>query len=394
MALYFRVGDTIIDPFYVGNGFQLQKIENFLNEISNDSSQELVSIYITGSASPEGGDNLNRLLAKNRANGLKEFVLSVANIPESMICRDAENYIPWDYLKELVINSNIPNKETILTILKGGGISAHNSKYDKWIDSRITKLKSLDNGRAWRQLSLRYFGRMRSARVIFVTRTVEPKSEPEPEPESVLGVEQSDTESQTTILDGVTSTASRSEQRLFVPGMRIKTNSAGLALAMANLALEFDFAKRWSLDIPAYYSSWNYFKPTLKFRTLALQPELRYWFKDGHRKFYIGAHFGMAYYNLAFDGAYRYQDMDGEKPALGGGIGLGYRLPISKSGKWSLEFALGAGVYLAPYDKFYNTENVLLGEKVSTTRSLYLGIDNVAISFGYKIDFKKRGGKR
>jgi hypothetical protein len=102
----------------------------------------------------------------------------------------------------------------------------------------------------------------------------------------------------------------------------------------------------------------------------------------------------MAYYNLAFDGAYRYQDMDGEKPALGGGIGLGYRLPISKSGKWSLEFALGAGVYLAPYDKFYNTENVLLGEKVSTTRSLYLGIDNVAISFGYKIDFKKRGGKR
>ena len=120
VALYFRVGDSIIDPYYVGNGFQLENIENFLNEISNDSSQELVSVYITGSASPEGGDNLNRLLAKNRANGLKEFVLSVANIPESMICRDAENYIPWDYLKELVINSNIPNKETILTILRGG----------------------------------------------------------------------------------------------------------------------------------------------------------------------------------------------------------------------------------------------------------------------------------
>jgi hypothetical protein len=134
----------------------------------------------------------------------------------------------------------------------------------------------LDNGKAGRQLSLRYFGRMRSARVIFVTRTVEPKSEPEPEPEpeSSKNITESAQEpvvgNQTLVTESTVSAVPQSEQSLFVPGMRIKTNSAGLALAMANLALEFDFAKRWSLDIPAYYSSWNYFKPTLKFRTLAL----------------------------------------------------------------------------------------------------------------------------
>lgn len=259
---------------------------------------------------------------------------------------------------------------------------------------------------------MRYFGRMRKARVIFVTRTrpsepkaepkpeSEPKSESEPEPKSeqITEVTESTQEpiadNQLLVTESITSTASQSELGRFVPGMHIKTNSVGAALAIANLSLEFDFAKRWSLDIPIFYSAWNYFKPTIKFRTLALQPELRYWFKEGHNKFYIGAHGGVAYYNLAFDGAYRYQDMNGEKPALGGGIGFGYRLPISKNGRWSVDFGVGAGIYKAPYDKFYNTTNVLLGELVESKETLYLTIDNVAISFGYKIGFKKRGGKQ
>lgn len=411
MALYFRVGDTIIDPYYVGNGFQLQNIENFLQDINNDNNQELVGVYFYGAASPEGGDNLNRSLANNRANHLREFVLSVADIPNSIIHYNVDNYIPWDYLKELVSDSNLQNKEAILSIFEGGGNANHHEN-QPWVDSRIERLKLLDNGKAWRQLSVRYFGRMRRARVIFVTRTrpsepkaepepkSEPKSESEPEPKSeqITEVTESTQEpvadNQLLVTESLTSTASQSELGRFVPGMHIKTNSVGAALAIANLSLEFDFAKRWSLDIPVFYSAWNYFKPTIKFRTLALQPELRFWFKEGHSKFYIGAHGGAAYYNLAFDGAYRYQDMNGEKPALGGGIGFGYRLPISKNGRWSVDFGLGAGIYKAPYDKFYNTTNVLFGELVESKETLYLTIDNVAISFGYKIGFKKRGGKR
>ena len=121
MALYFRVGDTIIDPYYVGNGFQLQNIENFLQDINNDNNQELVGVYFYGAASPEGGDNLNRSLANNRANHLREFVLSVADIPNSIIHYNVDNYIPWDYLKELVSDSNLQNKEAILSIFEGGG---------------------------------------------------------------------------------------------------------------------------------------------------------------------------------------------------------------------------------------------------------------------------------
>ena len=99
-----------------------KKIEELLQEISNDNNQELVGVYFYGTASPEGGDRLNRSLALNRAKRLEEFVLSVVDIPESMIHRNVESYIPWGYLKELVANSNMPNRDSILSIFEGGGI--------------------------------------------------------------------------------------------------------------------------------------------------------------------------------------------------------------------------------------------------------------------------------
>ncbi len=42
---------------------------------------------------------------------------------------------------------------------------------------------------------------------------------------------------------------------------------------------------------------------------------------------------GLAYYNFAFNGKYRYQDHLRQTPALGGGLSIGYRLPL-KSTCW------------------------------------------------------------
>jgi hypothetical protein len=136
-----------------------------------------------------------------------------------------------------------------------------------------------------------------------------------------------------------------------------------------------------------YYSAWNYFVSTIKFRTLAVQPELRYWFNESNQKFFVGAHFGYAQYNLAIEGDYRYQDHNGKSPLLGGGISLGYRMPMSKNNKWHVEFAIGAGVYNLHYDRFYNVDN---GKLIDTHHKTYWGIDNAAVNISYNIDLKKR----
>lgn len=65
-----------------------------------------------------------------------------------------------------------------------------------------------------------------------------------------------------------------------------------------------------SFHMPLYYSGVNYFSRRTKFRTIAIQPELRYNFRSV-KGLFAGAHFDLAWYNIAASGNYRYQDHDG-----------------------------------------------------------------------------------
>lgn len=167
----------------------------------------------------------------------------------------------------------------------------------------------------------------------------------------------------------------------------LKTNLLGLGAAVVNLAFEVDIARHWSFSLPIYYSAWDYFKSTLKFRTFAVQPEFRYWFSRHNDGFFLGAHFSMAYYNLAFDGTYRYQDRDGDTPALGGGLNVGYRTPLGKQGRWKMEFSVGVGYYPLEYDIFHNTRNGALSHY---EKRKYLGVDQASISLAYMFNRNKR----
>lgn len=81
------------------------------------------------------------------------------------------------------------------------------------------------------------------------------------------------------------------------------------------------------------------------------------------------------YYNFAINGDYRYQDHNRRSPAIGGGVSVGYRLPISRNNRWRMEFSLGAGVYSLHYDKFHNTPRTKDGLLVESVKKTYWGID-------------------
>ena len=176
--------------------------------------------------------------------------------------------------------------------------------------------------------------------------------------------------------------------------LSLKSNLLGWAMGVSNFAVEIDMAEHWSFHLPLYYSAWNYFKPTTKFRILATQPEIRYWFSENNENFFLGAHFGMAYFNVAAGGAYRYQDHYKKTPALGGGLTVGYRMPIRKKSNWKVEFSVGAGGYSVHYDRFHNTPDATKGLMVDNIRTTYWGIDNVSISFLYSFDLKRKGGRK
>lgn len=170
----------------------------------------------------------------------------------------------------------------------------------------------------------------------------------------------------------------------------LKTNIPAWAMLWTNIAAEFDCAPHWSVQLPVYYSGFNYFSSRRKFRTLAIVPEVRYWFSDSNQGWFAGVHLGMAYYNVAFGGDFRYQDHNRRTPAIGGGVNFGYRLNISSNRLWRLEFSLGAGVYRLDYDKFSNEDNGLLMGRCKKT---FAGIDNAAVSLCYTFDLSKGGSR-
>lgn len=184
------------------------------------------------------------------------------------------------------------------------------------------------------------------------------------------------------------------DNQAYIHRLHLKTNALGWGLAIANVAVEVDLARHWSFTLPLYYSAWDYFKSTIKFRTFAVQPELRYWLSGSNDGLFAGAHFGLAYYNLAVDGDYRYQDHNDDTPAIGGGVAVGYRMPVCKGSRWRVEFSAGAGVYPLHYDKFRNTPRTKDGLMVGSEKKTYWGIDQLAVSFSYTFDLSKKGGRR
>ena len=90
-----------------------------------------------------------------------------------------------------------------------------------------------------------------------------------------------------------------SEGASWSPLYYIKTNMLGWPCLWVNFEGETDFAPHWSAAIAVYYSGWDYFHRDTKFRTFSVMPEIRYWFQGRNDGFFMGAHCGASYYNIA-----------------------------------------------------------------------------------------------
>lgn len=385
MRIRYRVAKTYIDKTYMDNDMTLQRIVDWVEERQQDTMVKIVAVEFCGACSPEGSVPFNHYLSSTRLTRLENYVRQRIEIPEDIITR-SDHYIAWGELEQMVEESDIENKDDILAILR-----SENTSVGEQLDSRIHALKAMDNGKTWRLIFDRYFAHLRNAYMVVVTEKSDlakqydsrlremltPVSLAEPTRCQDVSVKPM------AIVAPAVAAATQSHY------MYVKANLVGLALLNANVGVEFDLGSYLSFSLPISYSAVNYFKPTLKFRNFSVQPELRVWPMKNDDGLFVGAHMGFAYYNFAFDGDWRYQDHDGTSPTIGGGLSLGYRLPISANKNWKLEFAVGAGIYPLYYDVFYNLANVKEGKLHETRNGRYIGLDNVTIGISYRIPYKK-----
>jgi len=374
--VHFKFDKYNLDLDYMGNDTSLR---NFAHKIDSIGISNIDSIVVVSQSSPEGVYEHNLMLSRNRANTMRKYILD--KHPELHDCLhvhpDGES---WARLREYVKRDTMMKHSTIEKVISI--IDADiNVGTKKW------RMKQLP---VYRYLLQTYYPRIRNSSFYILYYTEVQQKEPLVrviKPDSSFKVV--DIKPDTTAI--IAPIVPEVEQ--WTRELHVKINAIGLSTGIANAAAEIDLTKHWSFALPIYYSAWNYFKSTIKFRTLVIQPEFRYWLLEDNDGFFAGIHFGLAYYNFAFDGDYRYQDHNRETPAKGGGTSIGYRTPISKNNRWRVEYSLGVGIYSIHYDKFHNTSRTKDGLMIESIKKTYWGIDQAAVSFSYSFDLKRKGGK-
>ena len=402
ICIDFRLNSHTIDATYMNNATRLDEIMEAIGKLRNDTTQRVIQLTFSGVSSPEGNSQINQRLAKERMEALEDYVRSHISLPDSLVIYHDDHYIPWQYLITEVETSNLNQKEDILTILRSPKVYIP-YRGNTTIDSRVPALQRLDGGRVWRILNERYFDKMRNACAILLTvqnkkvedqvltpdPSLEPVSEllptPDAEPVDTIGLQSG------SVVTSFAPGMPKPRSDVGIQRLYLKTNAIGWGMLISNLAVEADFAKHWSATLPIYYSAMNYFTSTVKFRTLCFQPEVRYWLNEDNQGWFGGAHLGLAWFNYAKGGDWRYQDHNRNTPLWGAGVSGGYRKAISRNQRWFLEFSLGTGVYKLHYDIFYNEPD---GRRVDTRKRTFFGIDQAAVTLAYRFDFKQKGGKQ
>ncbi|WP_329904234.1 DUF3575 domain-containing protein [Porphyromonas pogonae] len=170
----------------------------------------------------------------------------------------------------------------------------------------------------------------------------------------------------------------------------LKNNLLYDATGTPNLALEFAFSKKTTLDIYGGVNPFT-FSDGKKWKHWLAQPEFRYWFCEAFNGAFIGVHGHVGQMNVANVkgiqlgytttksewgemNKYRYEGW-----FYGGGVSLGYQFILGDH--WNLEASVGGGYIHFDYDK-YNCGNC--GTKIaSDLKKDYFGLTRATISLVY-----------
>jgi hypothetical protein len=382
LCVYFHKSSAVYNKVYKENEARAEDFFRVFNAFQSVSDIKVLKVETIGVASPEGKSAFNEILSKARMDALRRIIRNKSDYPDSLI-QYSNLREDWGELAKAVANdSNIVFKDKVLDVIRN------------YEGNKIDKLLTIGYGGPYWYIYHNIYPEVRAARITYtvdlsglVAPTEFEECELEIPDEDIFADLQVDSTLNITI---------QQPQPQSVFKMEVKTNAIGWGFGVPNIAAEIDLIPHLSVNIPFYYSGgYDYFSPYVKFRGIVFQPEIRWypWLKDQRNSgLFVGGHLGIGWYNFALNGDYRIQDHGGRRPAWGGGIGGGYVMQFRKHPAWGVEFSLGAGVYDALYDKFYNEENGPIAE--SAVRKVFFGIDNAAVSFTYKFGLKRKEGKK
>ena len=168
--MHYAVNNSNIVPTYSDNSSQIAELKDFMANCC-DSTMHVSSIYIVGYASPDGDVKKNDSLASKRAQSLYHYAVNTYHPSQSIAT--SHKALRWSDCVTAIENSDIPNKDQVLAILKS---TSHTEPQKEIALRRMPE--------AWNYLATNILPQMRYADIEFdygvdefVTRTtVEPQA--------------------------------------------------------------------------------------------------------------------------------------------------------------------------------------------------------------------------
>lgn len=394
VCIGFRVGSSLLDPKFENNEASLNDVIQFLNEVRNDTTIELTQVTFCGSASPEGGNKLNRKLAQRRCANMEQYVRQRIMLPEDIIKRQ-EWSDAWQKLAIYVENSDMPNKKEVLHELLETPEYTYN-KYGALVDSRKKRLMDMNYGRTWNYMLDKFFPSVRNASAILVT--IRKKNEPAPEPQPEPVVEEPKQPEPVVQPEPIVDT----KQPAY---FAIKTNMLYDALLVPNVGVEFSLGKRWSVAADWMYGWWSRNKSNRYWRVYGGGLTVRKYFgAKAAEKPLQGHHIGINAQMLTYDIEFGGKGYMGGKP--GGtlwdrmnytiGAEYGYSMPVAR--RLNIDFSLAAGYMGGRYYEYTPLDGHYVWQ--ATKNRKWIGPTKVEVSLvwllghgNYNTKTKKGGEK-
>jgi hypothetical protein len=139
--IFFRINSPVIDPQFQSNERAIQQMKEDVEATLQMDGAVPDSLLILSTASPDGGYEFNRRLARNRALSTEKLLLEM--FPQFKDSHIKVEFLEedWDGLRQvLMVHENFPQRKEMLEVINS----------DQGVQSKEARLRALKKG--WRYL--------------------------------------------------------------------------------------------------------------------------------------------------------------------------------------------------------------------------------------------------
>lgn len=406
--IYFRQSSSSLDFGLDANG---EHLDNLLRQIQNvtgqDSTFVISTLRVIGSASPEGSEQINRLLSEKRARTLFDYIAAHVSLPDSIT--DIE-YLGRNLrgLYSLVASdSSVPSQTEVLALLKKAVSGPELSTAES--NRLLYQLKTLNDGKPYAYMYRHLFPALRYSFLYveyekranreidqFVLKAIEADNNALSDSAATERVTADVYVTEEILTDEFTSKTSRPFW------MDIRTNMLYDVVAVPNIGAEFYLGKNISVLANWMYGWWDKDSRHRYWRIYGGELGARWWFgRKADAKPLTGHHLGVYAGVLTFDFEWGGTGYMGGKPGgtlwdcclVNSGIEYGYSLPVGK--RLNIDFTIGLGYFGGNYIKYFPFDNDYYREKEYKMR--FFGPTKAEISLVWLIGRdntnKRKGGE-